>query len=49
MGISRGLGDAFDGALTFATSWGEDMPIDRSYFTTPDFVNGVFAFDLERE
>ncbi len=38
--------DSFDGGLSFATSWGEDMPIDRSYFEAPGFVLGAYSFDL---
>ncbi len=40
--------DSFDGALTFATSWGANLPIDRSFFTTPGFVQGVFQLNLIR-
>ena len=40
--------DSYDGALTFATSWGADMPIDRSYFTAPGFVQRAFSLNLTR-
>lgn len=40
--------DSYDGALTFATSWGEMMPISRAYFNARGFVLGVFGLDLVR-
>jgi hypothetical protein len=39
--------DSFAGALTFSTSWGEAMPIDRSFFKEPGFVVGAYRLELE--
>lgn len=40
--------DSYDGGLTFATSWGEMMPISRAYFNAPGFVLGAFGLDIVR-
>jgi hypothetical protein len=40
--------DSFDGALTFATSWGEAKPIDRSFFVA-GFVVAAYALDIAKE
>lgn len=38
--------DSYDGGLTFATSWGEMIPISRAYFEVPGFVQGVFGLEM---
>lgn len=40
--------DEYDGGLSFCTSWGEPIPIDASYFTTPGFMQAVYRLDLQR-
>lgn len=37
--------DSYDGALTFATSWGEAKPIDRGFFVA-GFVAAAYALDI---
>ena len=38
--------DEFDGAITWATTWGTRQAIDRSYFQTSGFVLGAYELDL---
>lgn len=45
-GVHAIWADSYDGGLTFATSWGEMTPIDRSYFEAPGFVVAAFRLDL---